>query len=54
MHIEFWWERQKERDHYEDLYVGERIILRLILEKENEVVWIGFILLRIGTSGWML
>jgi hypothetical protein len=27
MHIEFWWESQKERDHLEDLDIGERIIL---------------------------
>jgi hypothetical protein len=33
MHIGFWWESQKERDHYEDLDVGGRIILRWILEK---------------------
>jgi hypothetical protein len=32
MHIGFWWENQKKRDHYEDLYVGGRIILRWILE----------------------
>jgi hypothetical protein len=29
----FPWESQKERDQYEDLDVGERIILRLISEK---------------------
>jgi hypothetical protein len=33
MHIEFWWESQKERDHFEDLDVGRRKILRLILER---------------------
>jgi hypothetical protein len=32
MHIRSWWESQKERDHYEDLGVGERIILKWILE----------------------
>jgi hypothetical protein len=31
MHIGFWWENRKERDHYEDLDVGERIILKWIL-----------------------
>jgi hypothetical protein len=28
-----WWESQKERDHWEDLDVGGRIILRWILER---------------------
>jgi hypothetical protein len=28
MHIGFWWEKQNERDHYEDLDVGGRIILK--------------------------
>jgi hypothetical protein len=32
-HIRFGWESQEERDHYEDLEVGGRIILRWILEK---------------------
>jgi hypothetical protein len=27
-HIGFWWEHQKERDDYEDLDIGGRIILR--------------------------
>jgi hypothetical protein len=29
----FRWESQKERDHYEDLDVGGRIILEVIIEK---------------------
>jgi hypothetical protein len=29
----FWWESQKETDHYDDLNVGGRKILKLILEK---------------------
>jgi hypothetical protein len=28
MQIGFWWKSQKEKGHYEDLAVGERIILR--------------------------
>jgi hypothetical protein len=26
MHVGFWWENQKERDHYEDLDAGGRIV----------------------------
>jgi hypothetical protein len=33
MHIGVWWESQKERDHWEDVNVGGRIILKWILEK---------------------
>jgi hypothetical protein len=33
MHIGFWWESQKEKDHWEDIDAGGSIILRLILEK---------------------
>jgi hypothetical protein len=33
MHIEYWWEIQKEIDHYEDQDVGEWLILKWILEK---------------------
>jgi hypothetical protein len=54
MHIGFRWESQKERDHYEDLHVGGRIILRWILAKQDGVVWTGFIWLRIVTSEGLL
>jgi hypothetical protein len=33
MHIGYWWETQKERDHEEDQDVGGWIILKWILEK---------------------
>jgi hypothetical protein len=32
MHIGFLWESQKERDHYEDLEVAEKIILKWIFD----------------------
>jgi hypothetical protein len=49
MHIGFWWESRKDILHYGD--VGGKIILKWILERWDEMVWPGFIWLRIGTSG---
>jgi hypothetical protein len=39
--IDYWWESQKERDHYEDQDVGGWIILGWILERWDGVMWIG-------------
>jgi hypothetical protein len=50
----YWWESQKERNHYEDEVVGKWIIIKWILERLGGVVWIGLIWLRIGTSGELL
>jgi hypothetical protein len=33
MHVDFWWKRQNERDHYENAEVGGRIILKWVFEK---------------------
>jgi hypothetical protein len=44
-------ENQEKRDHWEDLDVGEMIILSWIFEKLDGVVRNGLIWLRMGTSG---
>jgi hypothetical protein len=33
MHIEYWWESQRERDHWADQDVGGWTILKWILER---------------------
>jgi hypothetical protein len=50
MHIGYWWEIQKERDHWEDQDVGGWTKIDL----KDGMVWIGSIWLRIGTSGGLL
>jgi hypothetical protein len=53
MHIGIFWKSHKERGNYEDLDISARVIIHIsnwILEKQDEVVWIGFIWLRIGTG----
>jgi hypothetical protein len=54
MHIGYWWEIQKERDHWEDQDVGGWTILKWMLERYDGMVGIGLIWLRIGTSGGLL
>jgi hypothetical protein len=54
MYIGYWWESQKERDHWDDQDVGGWAVLKWILERSDGMVWIGWIWLRIGTSGWFL
>jgi hypothetical protein len=54
MHIGCLLESQKERDHWEDQDVGGWTVLKWILERDDTMVWIGFIWLRIVTSGGLL
>jgi hypothetical protein len=54
MHIGYWWESQKERDHWEDQDVGGWTILKMDL---GEIGWDGrdgSNWLRIGTCGGLL
>jgi hypothetical protein len=46
-----WSGNLKGRDHSEDIGVDGMIILKRILEEQGWKMWIGFIWLRIGTSG---
>jgi hypothetical protein len=39
MHIGYWWENHKERDHWEDQDVGEWTILKWILERYDGMKW---------------
>jgi hypothetical protein len=50
LHIGFWWENLRERDHLEDPGVDERIILRWIFWKWDGM-WTGLIWLRKMTGG---
>jgi hypothetical protein len=54
MYIGYWWESQKERDHWEDKDLGGRTILKWILERKDKMEWTGWMWLRIGTSGGLL
>jgi hypothetical protein len=38
MHIGYWWESQKERDHWKDEDVGEWTILKYILGRQDGIV----------------
>jgi hypothetical protein len=51
MHTGYWCKSQKEGHHWEDLHAGVWIILKWILERQDEMVWTGLKWLRIGTSG---
>ena len=51
MYTRFWWGNLRERDHFEDAGLDERIILRWIFRKWNVGLWTGLIWLRIGTGG---
>jgi hypothetical protein len=39
IHVELWWESQKESDHQKHFDIGGRIILKRIFEKQDGMVW---------------
>jgi hypothetical protein len=53
MLIGYRWESQKERDHWEDQYICGWTISKRI-ERQDGLMWVGLIWLRIGTSGGLL
>jgi hypothetical protein len=50
----FWLEGQKERDHWEDIGIGEGITLRWILGRWGSMRRTGFSWVRIESSGGLL
>jgi hypothetical protein len=54
VHIVFWLENLKERDHSDELGIDGRIILEWILGKYGGELWTGCIWPRIETSGGLL
>jgi hypothetical protein len=47
----FWWGNLRERDHWEDLGVDARIILRWIFRKWDVGLWTGLGWFRLATGG---
>ena len=51
MHTGFGWGELRERDHLDNIYIDQRIILNLICKKCNGKEWTGFLWHRIDTGG---
>jgi len=54
VHIGFWWEELIKRDHFEDLGVDGRMILKTVFKKWDGEACIGLIRFRMGTGGGLL
>jgi hypothetical protein len=48
VHTEFWWGNLGEKEHFENLGLGKRIILKYILKKSFGRAWTGLIWLSIS------
>jgi hypothetical protein len=54
VYTEFWWGKLKETSHLQDLRVDGRIILKYILQKYHDILWIRLIWFRIEICGGLL
>jgi len=54
LRVEFWWGNLTQRDHFKDLDIHGRITSKWILKKQDAIMWIGSILVRLGTCGGIL
>jgi hypothetical protein len=52
--MSYWWQSQRERDHYEGQDIYEWIMIDLAEIGWRRGVLIGFVWIRIGTSGELL
>ena len=52
--VGFWWGNLRERHHFEDLGIYERIILKWVLKKWGRRVLTGFIWFTAGNGGRLL
>jgi hypothetical protein len=50
LHIEYWWEKEMERDHWEYQSIGGSTKLKWVLERYDGILWIGLIWLMIYVS----